>query len=133
MILYTFTKFGQNPITGLQVSMVTIFPNMTSNLLTPKSNQFIFTSLYIVRKTMFSPHLVPHPQRHVTFLSGSQGLVGVGTWCVGRQRAAGAIVGSRCGSKIASGKIYGALRIACVNAIFKWFLKDSRQHSRTDR
>ena len=86
-------------------------------------------SVHTVRKTMFSPNLVSHSPRHVTFfrLPVSGGLVG--TWWAGRGRAAGAIVCGRRGSKIASEKIYRALRTACFNAIFK----DSRQHSGADR
>ena len=76
-----------------------------------------------MRKTMFSPNLVSHPPRHVTFfrLPVIGGLVG--TWWVGRGRAAGTIVCGRRGSKIASGKIYRALRRACFNAIFQVILK----------
>ena len=63
---------------------------------------------------MFSPNLVSHPQRHVTFFR----LPGIG-WSESR----GAIVGDRRGSKIASGKIYRALRRACFNAIFQVIFK----------
>ena len=67
---------------------------------------------------MFSPNLVSHPQRHVTFfrLPGIGWVVG--TWWVGRE-SRGAIVGNRRGSKSASEKNISSAPTHMFNCDFK--------------
>ncbi len=81
---------------------------------------------------MFSPNLVSHPQRHVTFFQAPRDWLASRHVVGGPRESRGAIVGDRRGSKIASGKIYGALRRACFKAISR-DVQDTRQHSRADR
>ncbi len=72
---------------------------------------------------MFSPNLVSHPQRHVTFFQAPRDWLASRHVVGGPRGSRGAIVGDRRGSKIASGKIYRALRRACFNAIFQVIFK----------
>ena len=64
--------------------------------------------------------------------SSSQGLFGVGTWCVGRQRAGAPLLAAEVALRSRVGK-YIARSDAHVLMRFEVIFQDSRQHSRADR
>ena len=81
---------------------------------------------------MFSPNLVSHPPRHVTFfrLPGIGWLVG--TWWVGRERAGAPLLATDVALRSRVEK-YIERSDAHVLMRFQVIFQDSRQHSRADR